>query len=218
MIYLGDNWPERYRDTALTVNLHGLRLNNDWLTRSGSGYVGKHTNDLFYFNDQWFRGIELVYGPDGGVYVADWSDTGECHENDGVHRTSGRIYKLTYSTPKPFSIGDLSKLRNDELVRLQLHKNDWFVRKARRLLQERAAAGQNLAAAHSQLLKLFDEQTDPTRKLRAMWALATSGGATQAWLLSQLRAPNEHVRVWAIRFLTDSGYPSQNTLNAFHEM
>ena len=54
--------------------------------------------------------------------------------------TNGRIYKVTYGTPKPWT-SDLAKLSDAELVQLQLHKNDWFVRKARRLLQERAAAG-----------------------------------------------------------------------------
>jgi hypothetical protein len=32
---------------------------------------------------------------------------------------------------------DLARLSDAELVRLQLHKNDWFVTHARRLLQER---------------------------------------------------------------------------------
>jgi len=218
MIYLGDNWPKSYRDTLFTVNLHGLRLNNDLLERSGSGYVGRHTNDFLFFNDSWFRGIELIYGPDGGVYVADWSDTGECHEQDGVHRTSGRIYKVTYGIPPPPLLSDLGKLSDTELVNFQLHQNDWFVRKARRLLQERAAAGHDLHQAHATLLKMFDQQTDVTRKLRAMWALSTSGGATHAWLLSQLKYPNEHVRVWAIRFLTEEANFSDDTLQALLNM
>ena len=32
-------------------------------------------------------------------------------------------------------------MSDEELVRLQLHKNDWWVRQSRRLLQERAYAG-----------------------------------------------------------------------------
>ncbi len=218
MIYLGDNWPDRYRDTLFTINFHGLRLNNDLLTRAGSGYVGRHTNDFLSFNDQWFRGIELVYGPDGAVYVADWSDVGECHEHDGVHRTSGRIYKVTYGTREQSSFGDLNKLSDTELVQLQLHKNDWFVRKARRILQERSASGHDLRTAYSELLKLFNEQTSPTRKLRAMWALATSGGATQTWLMAQLKHPNEHLRVWAVRFLTEQKKSSPETIKSFVQM
>jgi len=29
----------------------------------------------------------------------DWSDTGECHDNDGIHRSSGRIYRIVYDGP-----------------------------------------------------------------------------------------------------------------------
>src|SRR5437588_4047450 len=96
MIYQGDNWPAEYRGHLFTLNLHGRRANQEILERTGSGYVGEHAPDFFIAGDPWFRGMELSYGPDGGVFVLDWSDTGECHEYTGVHRTSGRIYKITY--------------------------------------------------------------------------------------------------------------------------
>ena len=51
-------------------------------------------------NDEWFRGIAINYGPDGGVYVSDWCDTGECHNYDRVDKTNGRIYKVVYGEPK----------------------------------------------------------------------------------------------------------------------
>ena len=67
---------------------------------AGSGYVARHEPDFLLANDTWFRGLELKYGPDGGVYLTDWSDIGECHETDAdnAHRENGRIYKITYGT------------------------------------------------------------------------------------------------------------------------
>jgi putative membrane-bound dehydrogenase-like protein len=152
MIYLGDNWPDRYRDSLFTCNLHGRRVNNDRLTRRGSGYVATHGPDFLLSGDAWFRGLELKYGPDGSVFLTDWSDTGECHETDadGAHRENGRIYKISYGPARPVAV-DLAKLGDEELVRLQLHKNDWYVRTARRLLQERAAAGSDMGPAHRAL-------------------------------------------------------------------
>ncbi len=143
MIYLGDNWPDKYRNSIFMCNIHGQRVNHDILERRGSGFVARHDTDFLLANDPWFRGMELRYGPDGGVYLTDWSDIGECHENDadGAHRENGRIYKITYGDIKPAQV-DLARMGNDKLVSLQLHKNDWYVRTARRLLQERAAAGQ----------------------------------------------------------------------------
>src|SRR5436309_6230249 len=137
MVYLGDNFPDRYRNGVFTCNIHGNRVNHDALKPRGSGYVGTHEPVFLLANDPWFRGVALCYGPDGGVYVADWCDTGECHNAKVVDRSNGRIYKVTYETPKPWN-GDLGELKDMELVRLQEHRNDWFVRHARRLRHERA--------------------------------------------------------------------------------
>ena len=46
MIYLGDNWPDKYRNSIFTNNIHGKRVNNDLLTRSGSGFVASHGADI----------------------------------------------------------------------------------------------------------------------------------------------------------------------------
>ena len=91
-----DQWPEAYRGKLLTLNFHGRRVNVERLERSGSGYVGRHEPDILFAADPWFRGIDLSYGPDGSVFILDWSDTGDCHDHDGVHRSSGRIYKVTF--------------------------------------------------------------------------------------------------------------------------
>src|SRR6202034_4182800 len=98
--------------------------------------------DFMLANDPWFRGLALQYGPDGGVYVTDWTDTGECHNYKAIDRTNGRIYKVTYGPAKStHAAADLADATDAELVAFQLHKNDWYVRHARRLLQERAVAG-----------------------------------------------------------------------------
>src|SRR5581483_2353056 len=153
MVYLGDNWPDAYRHKIYMCNLHGNRLNGDVLLRRGASYVAKHGPDILPADNPWFRGIDLIYGPDGGVFISDWCDLGECHDNDGVHRSSGRIYKALYGKAKRLDGLDLAKKTDAELVELQLHKNDWYVRHARRLLAERAAAGQNMTRANEALHK-----------------------------------------------------------------
>lgn len=215
MIYLADNWPAEYRGKLFTLNMHGRRINCDRLERHGASYVGRHDADLLFSDDQWFRGTELLYGPDGSVIVADWSDVGECHENDGVHRSSGRLYRVSYGESATRPPEDLSALSSQELVALQLAQNDWYVRQARRLLHERATRGKDMADVHQALRALFADQSDATRKLRALWALYVTGGTTRAWLLDQLDAQNEHVRVWAIRLLLDQSPATPDVLRAF---
>src|SRR6185295_15793321 len=218
MIYLGDNWPEKYRDSIYISNIHGHRVNNDVLERKGSGYVGKHGPDLLRSSDPWFRALNLRYGPDGGVYINDWADVGECHDTKSVHRTSGRIFKMTYGTPKPVEPFDLAKKSNAELVALQLHANEWYVRQSRRLLQERAIAGANLTEAHEALRKIFDENPNAPRKLRALWALFSCGGLEAKDLMGLLGHDNEHVRAWAVRLLGDERKIPAAASDKFAEM
>jgi putative membrane-bound dehydrogenase-like protein len=204
MIYLGDNWPREFRGHLFTCNLHGLRVNQEILERNGSGYVGRHGHDFFISPDTWFRGMDLTYGPDGGVFVADWSDTGECHDYTGVHRTSGRIFKITFGNPRPAKVGDLAKASVSELVKLHTHANEWFVRQARLELTARAEAGRGLDNAPEQLRALFEQRKDVVLQLRALWSLYTIGALDERFLRTQLHHPNEHVRTWAIRLCTDT--------------
>jgi putative membrane-bound dehydrogenase-like protein len=140
-IYQGLNFPPQYRGRAFMTNLHGRRINIDRLDPQGSGYVGKHESDFMTTDDPWFRPVDLSCGPDGGIYILDWSDIGECHENDGVHRTSGRIYKITYDSPENPAASDLTKLDDASLLNLQLSDNEWLVRMARWELRERQYRG-----------------------------------------------------------------------------
>ncbi len=198
MVYLGDTWPDRYRNTLFTVNLHGNRISNDTLERKGSGYVARHSPDFLRSPDPWFRGLELKCGPDGGVYVTDWVDTGECHNYKVADKTNGRIYKVTYGDRKPVT-ADLRAKCDAELVALHLHKNDWFVRNARRLLQERGAKGSAPA-----LEAILRENPDVTRKLRALWTLYAAGALREPLLLELLGHGDEHVRTWAVRLSVDT--------------
>ena len=126
MIYQADKWPEEYRGDAYTLNFHGRRINRESLHREGSGYVAKHEKDLVKFPDRWFRGIDLAQGPDGDVYVLDWSDTGECHDHDGIHRESGRIYRVRYgeAASGPVKVPETW----NEIDAWLRHSNVWYAR------------------------------------------------------------------------------------------
>ncbi len=205
LIYQGDNWPAEYRGQAFMINLHGRRLNRDKLAANGTTYTATHEPDFLFVGDPWFRGIDLLTAPDGSVYIADWSDTGECHENDGVHRTSGRIYRVAYGTPRADGPGDLRRLPPVQLVSLLSHANDWYPRQVRLELQRRAESGADLSAARQRLLELYQAAPDSRTRLRAMWSLQAAQAASDAWLLDQLAHRDPHVRRWAVRLLADQG-------------
>jgi putative membrane-bound dehydrogenase-like protein len=217
MVYLGDNWPDRYRNGVFMCNIHGNRVNHDVLERRGSGYVAHHGKDFLLANDSWFRGLALQYGPDGGVFISDWTDTGECHNYLTVNRSNGRIYKITYGTATPVH-ENLGKLCDAELVQRQLHKNDWHVRHARRLLQERAARGKLDPQTHDSLRKILREHADVTRKLRALWALHVTGGLEERLQSELLDSPHEFIRGWVVHLALEDHRPSQAVVDRLTEM
>jgi putative membrane-bound dehydrogenase-like protein len=217
LVYLGDNFPDTYRNHVFMCNIHGNRLNDDILERHGSGYVAHHNKDFLLANDPWFRGLSLQASADGGLFVSDWTDTGECHNYDKVDRTNGRIYKVTYGKPAPFQ-GDVAKLSDAELVKLQLHRNDWQVRHARQVLQERAAAGKLEKGTQEALRKILRENADVTRQLRALWTLHVTGGADEKLLLDMLASPREELRGWAVQLGLEDRKPSAALLSRLAEM
>ncbi len=216
MVYLGDNWPDSCRNHIFMCNIHGNRVNQDILEHKGSGYVAHHGQDFLMAHDDWFRGVALLYGPDGGVYVSDWHDTGECHNHEVV-QPCGRIFKVVYGKPATVNV-DLEKLGDEDLVKLQLHKNDWYVRHARRLLQERAAAGKLGAKVVPMLRTMLREQAASPRRLRALWALHAVNALNEPALLEFLKSRDEAVRRWSVRLTAEHAPFSPALLLAFDEM
>ena len=211
LVYLGDNFPAEYRNRLFVHNIHGNRVNTEILERRGSGYVGRHGPDLLLANNAWFRGIDLQCGPDGGVFLIDWYDKNACHRTQPLiwDRTNGRIYKVTYGETTPPKV-DLAKLSNSALAALQLHENEWYVRNARRLLQERGVkAG---SKAHATLLDILASQDDETRKLRALWALHVTTGINEKLALELLGYSEEYVRAWTVQCIVEDGRLTENEL------
>ena len=156
MIYQSDRWPKQYRNKLFTLNQHGKRANVENIKRHGAGYSASHQPDFLLSKDPFFRGLEISVGPDGDVYVLDWSDTGECHDHTGVHRTSGRVYKVSYDGGDP---------------------------PTRPFTKPACLGGQG--------------------KLPQLWRDYQAGETSPTQLRDLLNDSNEHVRVWAIRLLTD---------------
>ena len=98
----------------------------------------------------------------------------------------------------------MAKMSLADLVKLHTHPNEWFSRRARAELTTRAATGQDLGVAKDQLRALCAAPRDVTIQLRALWSLFAIGGTDDALLKKLLRHPDEHLRAWAIRLLSDA--------------
>lgn len=194
-IYQGDHLPEEWRGKLLTWNQHGRRLNRERLERHGSGYVARHEPDQFLASDEWFRGLDIREGPDGALYGLDWSDTGECHDHTGVHRTSGRIYRFSYGETKEVS---LESFFRDQKFDYTVAASPWMLRQVRKILSfNRPGSGLK------SLPITFVDGGGALNELRKLWIAHSATPLERAVLMKLLEKEDEHLRVWAIRLLTD---------------
>jgi len=153
LIYEGGVWPKEYAGKLFTCNLHGRRINMDILEREENGFVGEHGKDFLQMKDPWFRGLDLITGPDGQVWMNDWSDTGECHDNDGIHRSSGRIYHIIYEGP------DKGTPTPD--------RADWLTRRGKGLI------------TLGELETLLAEEDDAKRAMGVRWLAEDAGSSPE---------------------------------------
>ncbi len=199
-IYLADEFPRQYRDRIFMANIHEHAVLSDLLVPKGSGFIGKHGDDTLLANDAAWVGFSLEIGPDGAVYVLDWHD-GDICGNSLTEKETGRIYRLAPKGLPGKSGLNLAAQSDLELVGLLHHRNDWFSRRARVLLQQRAAAGRLDPAVPARLRALLASSDTAAKKLRALWALHITGNLPAADLLPLLDHPEPYLRGWAIRLL-----------------
>ncbi len=199
LVYLGDQFPKEFRGNVLMNNIHGNRTNMDVLSSAGSGFVGKHGQDLLLANDKWFRGTSLRMGPDGSVFVTDWYDKQACHlTNPEVwDRTNGRIYRISYGDVKrrKETIADAT---TEELLRLAFDGDEWHSRHARRLLQERGNE-----------VRYMDKGATAQERLRSLWLSHVTGWRSFDRALDD---SDEYVAAWAIQLLIENRRVGPQTL------
>jgi len=238
MCYLGGSWPKEYHGQLFMGNIHGQRLNVDVPERKGSGYVGKHAPDFLNFNDKWSQTLDQRYDQDGNVFIIDWYDKQQCHTgNAAAHdRSNGRIYKIVYGDKKATQV-DMAKLTDAGLIGSLFSSRDWTARHARRLLQERAAAGHlgiRESLQPSKYLHLsggiIDHLTpadgsqfqpdNPVVQRRMLWTLHSIGGLKPESLkmllhVSGAMRESDHIRAWAIQLLCEDHKPGDAALKEF---
>ncbi|MEN3941761.1 PVC-type heme-binding CxxCH protein [Prosthecobacter sp. SYSU 5D2] len=112
-IYQSSQFPAVYRNQLMFGNLHGHRLVTNYLDPKGSTYVGKHGSDFMRSNDMHFIPVTQKVGPDGSLYISDWSDKQICHRGSNAiemwDRSNGRIYRVSYG---PSTAGTPARIKN----------------------------------------------------------------------------------------------------------
>ena len=147
-------------------------------------------------------GVCVKQGPDGSIFFTDWSDTGECHNYDDatIQRDNGRIYRIKHGN-SPAVPEDISKLTGAQLTLWLVASDQVRASQARRILQERAAAGKLGDVERKAILALVTSPkvTRQTARLQGIWAAHSCGLLTEPVLLELMSDSDDTIRGWAVR-------------------
>ena len=106
-----ESWPVAYRDSSFGGNVMTSRINRNRLSYEGSSVSAEEEADFLVSNDPWFRPVDLCFGPDGALYIADFYNRIIGHyevplDHPGRDRTSGRIWRIIPKATQDASLAD----------------------------------------------------------------------------------------------------------------
>jgi glucose/arabinose dehydrogenase len=202
------NFPDDWQGDAITCDFRAHRLARFKLAEAGSTFAGKEMPDLLRSTNVTFRPIDVRFGPDGALYIADWSNPiiqhGEVDFRDPRRdKEHGRIWRVAARSPTRSQKSefaqkrDLTPLSNSALLDLTLSGSGWHQEQARVILRHRPV-DQTIVDAKSWL----DRQKDPRAKLEVMW-LHEAFDKTDEALVQQITVSKDvHLRAAATRQLS----------------
>jgi putative membrane-bound dehydrogenase-like protein len=200
LIYSGESFPERFRESFIAGNFLGNSAAWWEVTPLGSTVEATLGGLLFDARDKWFCPTDLAQAPDGSIYVCDFHDERTAHPDPDAQwdRSNGRVYRVAYDSTKPIVGLDLKARSTAELVQLLRSRNRWYADQARVILAERRDP-----SSHPALRRMAEQTADAQLALQGIWGLAVSGGFDFAVAMRLLDHPAEHVRAWTVRLLGD---------------
>ena len=199
----GPSYPSDWQGSIITCDFRANRVTRFSLSEQGAGFVTKQEADLIRTSAATFRPIDVKQGPDGALYVADWSNPiinhGEVDFRDPRRdRWHGRIWRLEWKGAKARPPRqDLTQLSVEELLVLLTDPDRAMRDQARRVLTELGEA--KVAAS---LTKWNSSLSESSSRLEALW-LFQSLNLTNMELLQDLLADKDHrIRAAATRVLS----------------
>jgi putative heme-binding domain-containing protein len=96
-----NSFPSGFRGDLFCGNVMTCRINRNRVTYQGATAKAFEMPDLLTSDDPWFRPVDLQFGPDGCLYVADFYNKIIGHyevalDHPDRDRTSGRIWRIRW--------------------------------------------------------------------------------------------------------------------------
>jgi len=206
-IISGSHFPPGWSGSLLTNDFRANNIDRYVITPDQGGYKSTLQPDLLGSSHLSFRPIDIVMGPDGAVYVADWYSPiiqhGEVDFRDKRRdRVHGRIWRITAKGRPLVKKVDYRATSIPGLLDLLKHEADWVRLNARQELRKRDE--DRVSPALDEWVRALD-RSDPAfehHRLEALWAYQTITTHRSRHLLKEiLQSPEPRARAAAIRVL-----------------
>jgi putative heme-binding domain-containing protein len=199
-----DGFPEdwRYRNfvaNPITGEINSVSYSIDDLGNP----TFKRLENLVTCSDKMFRPVNVTFGPDGCLYVADWYDRTIVHgtsvKNPEVNdRTSGRIWRIRHESQPAYQHVNVKASANHELVAHLSSGNLWRMRAACHQIEFRQAT--ELIPSLTAFIR--DPKTTDSGRIHAVWALESLKHYDAGLWRLLLASSSQHVRYEAVRALS----------------
>jgi len=199
-IVQSEQWPQDWQGSAITCDFRAHRIVRFSITENDAGFAAQEAGDLVRSLDPTFRPIDVKIGPDGALYVADWSNPiiqhGEVDFRDPRRdKSTGRIWRISYKNhpllPQPGLVG----MRDKELMNELKSANAYNRKQARRILTER---GESIYGALQEWTQEHDAEQD---RLQSLWMYQSVDEVNLPLLEELLQAEDGRIRSAAVRVL-----------------
>lgn len=209
-IVRGDSFPLDWQNSLVTCDFRANRVTRFSLSENESGFVTTQQPDLIRTSASSFRPIDVKQGPDGALYIADWSNPiinhGEVDFRDPRRdRWHGRIWRVAAKNQPQRKHVDLTTQPFDSLISSLYSGDRYLTDQSRRVLIER---GDKTAA---EVGRLWSQADTAQKQLIAVQIAAAVGQPNHKWLSALLDNSDGAVRAAAVRILSDWSDPTDPT-------
>lgn len=202
----GEAYPDDWQGSIITCDFRANRVTRFSLADDGAGFVTKQEADLVRTSAATFRPIDVKQGPDGALYIADWSNPiinhGEVDFRDSRRdRWHGRIWRVKWTGGNPPS----SPVQGAATAQLldNLLSSDGNVRdQSRRVLLEHPKQTRQALAAWT------DQNDLPLARLQSLWIHEGLDLPNQSLLTELLASDDAKVRAASVRVLAHWSDPN----------
>ncbi len=202
-------FPEAYANNTFGGNVMTSRINRNSLRYEGSSVRAQEEPDLLISGDSWFRPVDLKFGPDGALYVADFYNRIIGHyevplDHPGRDRTSGRIWRISYegSANVDTQQRSIALLNATELARELSSDNA-----TRRMLALDRLASKTEATKAERIetaRRTFRQSDSEHARIGSMWALFRLEAITDEEIDRAIADESASVRTHAMRLVGES--------------